>query len=133
MGEKWTEVYFGADELDQSEALKHQALEQANELVREAKKIIEDKGGINRMTKRMTMEEFGNLVKFCEQKYVLTPEEVKIVVMEFSEQQLKGLSEVSEKARMYLKEKFDCTPYEYIRANGNDADIEKLNKFTEKL
>lgn len=133
MGDKWTEVYFGADELDQSQALEHQALDQANELVEKAKKIIEDKGGINRMTEKMTLEEFGNLVKFCEQKYVLTPEEVKIVVMEFSEQQLKDLSEVSEKARMYLKERFDCTPFDYIRVNGNDADIERLNKFAEKL
>ena len=98
----------------------------------DAVKKLKQKGGVNRMTEKLTMEEFGNLVRFCEQKYRLSDEEVKIVE-KFSEKQLKDLSNVSEKARMLLKEKFETTPFDYIRANGDDADIEGLNKFCEKL
>jgi len=90
------------------------------------------KGGINRMTEKMTLEQFGNVVKFCEQKYSLTPEEVKIVVMEFSEGQLKELSNVSEKAEEYLRIKFKASPLQYFRFNP-DATSDELNKAVERM
>lgn len=83
------------------------------------------------MTGKLSVEEFGNLVKFCEQKYRLSDEEVKVIVMEFSEEQVKELSNVSEKARMYLKEKLGITPFEFIRFN-EPGSMEQLNKAFEK-